>query len=57
MNKTVASISGYHLFTYHETANEPIPRTEMWTQIGELNALALPMACLLTEVNIHLKGY
>lgn len=52
MNSSVAEITSYQIFAYHEMANEP-PRKELWKKIGDVNALPLPMACSLTQVQIY----
>lgn len=54
MNSSIAEITSYQIFAYHEMANEP-PRKELWKKIGDVNALPLPMACSLTQVQISLK--
>lgn len=52
-NKAVADVSSYQIYAYHEVVNEPA-KTELWKKIGDVNALPLPMACSLTQVNIFL---
>lgn len=44
-----ADITAYQIYAYHETPE--VPRSELWKKIGEVNALPLPMACSLTQVN------
>lgn len=51
MGKSYADINSYQIFAYHELDNEAA-RTDLWKKIGDVNALPLPMACSLTQVNI-----
>lgn len=51
LNQSHAEISGYQIFAYKETSSD-IPRSDLWKEIGNVNALPLPMACSLTKVNI-----
>lgn len=50
LSNLIADISTYQIYAYHEIAIE-VPRQELWRKIGEVNALPLPMACSLTQVN------
>jgi len=53
LTKMTADITGYQIYAYHETAKDS-PRSDLWKKIGEVNALPLPMACSLTQVNTHI---
>jgi len=49
----MANITSYQIFAYHESSTE-VPSTSLWNKIGDVNALPLPMACSLTQVNIFI---
>jgi len=51
LNKTIAQIVRYQIYAYQEVPNQ-IPHVDLWNRVGEVNALPLPMACSLTQVNI-----
>lgn len=54
LNKTISEITSYQIFAYQEISSVP-PRVDLWKKIGSVNALALPMACSLSQVNILKK--
>lgn len=54
INKFTADIVSYQIYAYQEVHNQP-PKAELWKKIGDVNALPLPMACSLTQVNIIKK--
>uniref|UniRef100_T1J388 Activating transcription factor 7-interacting protein Fn3 domain-containing protein n=1 Tax=Strigamia maritima TaxID=126957 RepID=T1J388_STRMM len=47
LNTLHADISCYQLFAYQETSAAPSPT--LWKKVGDVKALALPMACTLTQ--------
>ena len=46
-----APVAGYQLYAYHhpDAPADPAAPPSQWRKIGEVNALALPMACTLTQ--------
>lgn len=54
LNKTIADVVSYQIFAYQEIPKQP-PKVDLWNKIGDVNALPLPMACSLTQVNILYK--
>jgi hypothetical protein len=57
LNKTFAQIASYQIYAYQEVPNQT-PHVDLWNRVGEVNALPLPMACSLTQVNIkNIKNF
>lgn len=50
-NPSVATIHSYQIFAYEVVLSEE-PNTDNWTQIGYVEAMELPMACTMSQVNI-----
>jgi hypothetical protein len=50
LNETHAEIIFYQIFIYEEVSSDH-PSSDLWNVIGNLNALPLPMACLVSNVN------
>ncbi|XP_045767096.1 activating transcription factor 7-interacting protein 1 isoform X2 [Maniola jurtina] len=52
---TYEEIASYQLYAYQETTSPP--STALWKKIGDVKALALPMACTLTQFMAGYKYY
>ncbi|XP_052262643.1 activating transcription factor 7-interacting protein 1-like isoform X2 [Dreissena polymorpha] len=53
LTSDLAVIASYQLFAYQETSAPPTPN--LWKKVGEVKALALPMACTLTQFQVGNK--
>lgn len=49
------TIRKYQVYAYQEGAPVEVCKTEMWKKVGDVDALPLPMACTLTQVNTALN--
>ncbi|XP_018593952.1 activating transcription factor 7-interacting protein 1-like isoform X1 [Scleropages formosus] len=58
LDHTCAAVDSYHLYAYHQdhSASASSPGSQ-WKKIGEVKALALPMACTLTQFVSGSKYY
>ncbi|XP_038847546.1 activating transcription factor 7-interacting protein 1-like [Salvelinus namaycush] len=52
-----AAVDSYHLYAYHQDHSGPSTPPLLWKKIGEVKALALPMACTLTQFVSGSKYY
>jgi len=51
IDETIAEVLSYQIYAYQETPDQ-LPKVELWKIIGDVKALALPMACSIAHVNI-----
>ncbi|XP_029492035.2 activating transcription factor 7-interacting protein 1-like isoform X3 [Oncorhynchus nerka] len=57
VDRSCAAVDSYHLYAYHQDHSGPSTHTLLWKKIGEVKALALPMACTLTQFVSGSKYY
>ncbi|KAK6311813.1 hypothetical protein J4Q44_G00174770 [Coregonus suidteri] len=60
VDQSCAAVDSYHLYAYHQDpSGHAAPGTPplLWKKIGEVKALALPMACTLTQFVSGSKYY
>ncbi|KAM9857167.1 activating transcription factor 7-interacting protein 1 isoform 2-T3 [Aulostomus maculatus] len=48
-DRTCAAVESYHLYAFHQDNSSSNAAQQHWKKIGEVTALALPMACTLTQ--------
>ncbi|XP_071392787.1 activating transcription factor 7-interacting protein 1 [Centroberyx affinis] len=48
-DRTCATVDSYHLYAFHQDNSSSNAAQQHWKKIGEVKALALPMACTLTQ--------
>lgn len=56
VNKAAANVISYHIYAYCENTSDT-PKIALWQQIGDINAVTLPMSCSLIEVIIYIYIY
>ena len=53
-----ADITSYQLFAYQERSDPPTVNESVWKRVGDVKALPLPMACILTQLAFNcLKSF
>ncbi|XP_029619351.1 activating transcription factor 7-interacting protein 1-like isoform X2 [Salmo trutta] len=57
VDRSCAAVDSYHLYAYHQDHSGPGTPLLLWKKIGEVKALALPMACTLTQFVTGSKYY
>ncbi|XP_010894986.2 activating transcription factor 7-interacting protein 1 isoform X1 [Esox lucius] len=60
VDRSCAAVDCYHLYAYHQEHSGPADTdatSSSWKKIGEVKALALPMACTLTQFVSGAKYY
>eukprot|EP00063_Salmo_salar_P073863 XP_014048698.1 PREDICTED: activating transcription factor 7-interacting protein 1-like isoform X3 [Salmo salar] len=57
VDRSCAAVDSYHLYAYHQDHSGPSTPPLLWKKIGEVKALALPMACTLTQFVSGSKYY